>query len=231
VTSWSEAYLDRLVAAFEDARDPDRAPAMSAYMRNQFPFLGLGSQRWRELVRQARQGAGRPTQQDVTDLVLALWERPEREYQYAGAAEVRRHAPGATPAFLPVVERLITTKSWWDTVDVLAVHGAGVLVANEPGTRAEMDRWLASEDLWLRRSALLHQLLWRDRTDAGWLFAACLRLAGERDFFIRKAIGWSLREFSKTDRAAVTSFVEANAGVLSPLSRREALAWMATHPG
>jgi 3-methyladenine DNA glycosylase AlkD len=223
--------MGRLVPAFEAARDPTRAPVMSAYMRNQFPFLGLGSRRWRELARHARDGSGRPGEEDVTAVVLALWEMPEREYQYAGAAEVRREAARASPAFLRVVERLITAKSWWDTVDALAVHGAGPVVANHPGLRPDMDRWLGADDMWLRRSALLHQLLWRDRTDAPWLFAACRRLAGEGDFFIRKAIGWALREYSKTDAGAVRAFVADNGDGLSPLSRREALAWLAKHPG
>ena len=230
MSAWSDAYAARIVPAFESARDPERAAGMGVYLRNQFPCFGIRLPHQRELAQAARDGLGRPTEADIRDLVLALWRRDEREYQHLATIEVRRHAKGFSVAFLPVVERLITTKSWWDTVDALAVHGAGVLVAAHPELRAEMDRWLGSGDLWLRRSALLHQLLWRDRTDADWLFASCLRLAGERDFFIRKAIGWVLREYSKTDGAAVRAFVAEHAGTLSPLSQREALLWLAKHP-
>jgi len=231
VTAWSDTYLGRLVESFESAAEPSRAACAAAYLRDQFTFLGIGSPRQRELVKAVHEGLAPPTEADLTDLVLALWRREEREYQYVGAAEVRRQAKACSASFLPVVERLITTKSWWDTVDALAVHGAGVLVASHPELRADMDRWLASDDLWLRRSALLHQLLRRDRTDADWLFASCLRLAGERDFFVRKAIGWALREYSKTSAGAVHSFVAENADLLSPLSRREALLWLSRHPG
>jgi 3-methyladenine DNA glycosylase AlkD len=231
VTAWSEAYLDRLVASFELAADPARATAMSAYMRNQFVFAGIGSPEQKQLARAARAGLGPPSEDDLAELVLALWDRDDREYQQVGTAEVRRNVKRCSAGFIGEIERLITTRSWWDTVDALAVHGAGALVAVHQPLRSEMDRWLVSDDLWLRRAALLHQLLWRDRTDAGWLFDACLRLATERDFFIRKAIGWVLREYSKTDGAAVRSFVATNAEVLAPLSRREALAWLAKHPG
>jgi 3-methyladenine DNA glycosylase AlkD len=231
VTAWSERYLDRLGAALVPAADPVRAASAAAYMRNQFPFLGIGSSRLRELTRSVRQDLPRPAEDDLADLVEALWSPDEREYQYVGMAEVRRNAKACSPGLLPVVERAITAKSWWDTVDALAVHGAGALVASHPSLRSDMDRWLTSDDLWLRRAALLHQLQWRDRTDASWLFAACLMLAAERDFFIRKAIGWVLREYSKSDADAVRAFVATNTDVLSPLSRREALAWLAKRPG
>jgi 3-methyladenine DNA glycosylase AlkD len=204
---------------------------MAAYMRHQFVFAGIGASEQKRLAGLAREGLGRPGEDELAALVVALWDREPREYQLIGTTEVRRNVRHCSPLFLAVVEQLIVTKSWWDTVDALAVHGAGALVASHPALRPQMDRWLASDELWLRRAALLHQLLWRDRTDADWLFDACRQRAGERDFFIRKAIGWALREYSKTDGAAVRSFVEADAEALSPLSRREALAWLVKHRG
>jgi 3-methyladenine DNA glycosylase AlkD len=89
-----------------------------------------------------------------------------------------------------------------------------------------MDSWLASGDVWLARSALLHMNRWKADTDAEWLFAACLARAGDRDFFTRKAIGWALREYSKVDERAVVAFVDDHAAELSGLSRREALMWL-----
>ncbi|MGH9247435.1 MAG: DNA alkylation repair protein [Acidimicrobiales bacterium] len=223
MTRWAEDYVAALVAGFEANADPFTAAPMQRYLRDQFPCLGITSPRRRELARDVRSGLARPTEADLVNLVRALWRLTAREYQYVGSDEIRRHAKRLSPAFVAVVEELVTTKSWWDTVDALAVHGAGALVAAHPERRADMDRWLDSDDLWLRRSALLHQLLWRGRTDGDWLFAACRRRADDPDFFIRKAIGWALREYSKTDADAVGRFVAEHDGVLSPLSRREAL--------
>ncbi|HEX5947738.1 MAG TPA: DNA alkylation repair protein, partial [Acidimicrobiales bacterium] len=107
-----------------------------------------------------------------------------------------------------------------------ATRAVGDLVRHHPALRARMDAWLVGTDMWLVRSALLHMNRWRAATDADWLFAACLTRADHPDFFVRKAIGWALREYSKTDAAAVVAFVAANAGTLSGLSRREALVWL-----
>ncbi len=118
--------------------------------------------------------------------------------------------------FLPVARRLVTTVSWWDTVDHLAAHVVGGLVAADPALAAEMDAWIDDEDLWVARTALLHQLRFKGATDADRLFDHCLRRAGHPDFFVRKAIGWSLREYAKTAPAEVRAFVAAYGSRLSP---------------
>ena len=100
------------------------------------------------------------------------------------------------PEQLPEVESIIMTNSWWDTVDALAVNVAGVILKRHPGDiRAWNNRWMDSNDLWLNRTALLFQLKWKQDIDKAMLFANIDQLAGHQDFFIRKAIGWSLREF------------------------------------
>jgi 3-methyladenine DNA glycosylase AlkD len=108
-------------------------------------------------------------------------------------------------------------------VDALAARVIGPIVARHPAAVSTMDAWLADDDMWLARTAILYQLTYAERTDADRLFRYCLARAGHRDFFIRKAIGWALRQYAKTDPAAVRSFVTAHASQLSPLSRREAL--------
>lgn len=116
----------------------------------------------------------------------------------------------------------MTAKSWWDTVDELATHVAGPLVAAHPELRSVMDRWVTSESIWLARVAILHQERWKERTDADLLFTYCLRRAGEREFFIRKAIGWALRSYARTAPEAVAGFLAAHGDELSGLSPREA---------
>jgi 3-methyladenine DNA glycosylase AlkD len=221
--------VTRLEEELERRADPARAGPMAAYMRDQFAFLGVPApaqkQAWRDAV------AGLPRELPeaaVTAAATALWERAEREHQYVGCLLVNRHAAraAATFGFLGVVERLIVTKPWWDTVDSLATRAVGSVVRRHPVLRADMDRWLDGDDLWLIRSAILHMNRWKADADRDWLFAACLRRADHRDFFVRKAIGWALREQTKIDAPAVVAFVDAHADVLSGLSRREALMWL-----
>ena len=220
-----DQFIPRLPEFFEQHRDPVRAAAMSAYMRNQFPFMGIPSPKQKELTRRALSGLAKPTRAELTEVSRVLWGMDEREYQYAAVMLLVSNVRVCDTNFMPHVRGLITTKSWWDTVDALAARVVGPLVAGFPELRAEMDAWVGSENLWLTRTAILHQLGFKSRTDAGRLFSYCLRRRGDKDFFIRKAIGWALREYSKTDGTAVRAFVGANPE-LSPLSQREALLWL-----
>jgi 3-methyladenine DNA glycosylase AlkD len=198
---------------------------MSAYLRHQFPCLGINHPRLDALL----QRLPAPEPEVKIDYALACWELPEREYHYAALRRLRSGAGHLSPHRLPDLERLIVTKSWWDTVDELATSVVGALVLAHPELVAEMDRWLESENIWLARTAILHQERWKARTDAGRLFAYCLRRAGDREFFIRKAIGWSLRSYAATDPAAVARFVQDHESVLSGLSKREALRGVHRH--
>jgi 3-methyladenine DNA glycosylase AlkD len=216
-----EEFMARLTAAFEAARDPDRAAGMQSYMREQFPFLGLPAPAQRTLVRQALAGLPAPAGADLRAVALACWALPQREYQYAACLVLRRYVGRCPAAFLPTVRGLVTTKSWWDTVDTLAAHTVGPLVMAHPQLRDDMDAWARDDNLWVVRTAILHQLRYREATDERRLFAYCEAQAGHRDFFIRKAIGWALREYAKTDPSAVRDFVAGTP--LSGLSVREAL--------
>ena len=224
--STSLSVVERLQAAFEPARDPARAVAMSAYMRDLFPFLGIPTPAREALQRNALAGLPKLSGQELTETALALWELREREYQYAALGLLARGAKTLTPEFLPVARQMVQTKSWWDTVDSLASHVVGGMVLRHPDLRAEMDRWIEDDDFWVARVALLHQLRHKSATDAGRLFAYCERRSADTEFFIRKAIGWALREYSKTDADAVRGFVARNETTLSGLSRREALLWL-----
>ncbi len=224
---------DRLAAALAERAEPTRSAPMARYMRDLFPFLGVmapaQADAWRAATADLPRRLPEPA---VVEAAEALWARREREHQYLACRLVNRHAgtparaPDASVGFVDTVEHLLTTKPWWDTVDALAIRAVGDLVRVHPKLRVRMDAWLAGDDLWLTRSALLHMNRWRDATDADWLFAACLARADHRDFFIRKAIGWALREYSKVDEAAVIGFVADHESELSGLSRREALMWL-----
>jgi 3-methyladenine DNA glycosylase AlkD len=211
------AWVRTVRAALQPLADPARAAGMAAYMKERFPFLGVQTP--------DRRAALKPLMRDFRgDPVAAaqiLWQEPEREFQYVACDLLRTQAEELSPAQLPALEALVTAKSWWDTVDGLA-QTMGLLVLRERKLIARMDQLIRDENLWLRRVALLHQLGWKSETDQERLFRYCLLCAPEREFFIRKAIGWALRQYARTAPDTVRAFLLAHQGVLSALTIREA---------
>jgi 3-methyladenine DNA glycosylase AlkD len=221
MTVLADDVVSRLRDAFESAADPERAAGAAAYMRDQFPFLGIPTPERRRVARSALRDLPAPDEGELAAVARALWAQPEREFQHTGCDYLRRHIGVATAPFIDVVEETITTKPWWDTVDVIAAHTAGPLVRSYPELVAVMDRWIVSDRMWLARTALLHQLAYKEATDAARLFRYCGQRAGDREFFLRKAIGWALRTYAAVDPDAVDRFV-ASTPELSALSVREA---------
>ncbi|NGO45485.1 DNA alkylation repair protein [Streptomyces ureilyticus] len=219
----ADTLLERLTSTYAAEADPERAESLRAYMKDIAPFLGLTTPDRRALSRTVLAGTPRPDEADCTAVALRCWRLPQREYHYFAVDYLRRHVTRLSSGFLPVARHLVSTVPWWDTVDLLACHVVGGLVTADPKLRADMDAWIEDDDLWVARTALLHQLRYKDATDTERLFAYCARQSGHPDFFIRKAIGWCLREYAKTDPAAVRAFVAREKGRLSPLSVREAL--------
>ncbi|MFJ2744625.1 DNA alkylation repair protein [Streptomyces sp. NPDC087440] len=219
----ADTVLARLITVYPASADPIRAEKTAAYMQHVAPFFGIPTPERRALSRTVLAGTPLPAEADCTAIALRCWALPEREYHYFAVDYLRKHAGRLSSGFLPTARHLITTTSWWDTVDLLAAHVVGALVAADPRLKRVMDDWIGDDDLWVARTALLHQLRHKDATDTGRLFAYCERQAAHPDFFLRKAIGWCLREYAKTDPAAVRTFVDAHRDTLSPLSVREAL--------
>jgi 3-methyladenine DNA glycosylase AlkD len=219
----ADTVIARVTDVYAAAADPGRAAAMRAYMKDVAPFLGIPTPARRALTRTALAGTPRPDEADCAAIALRCWELPEREYHYFAVDHLRRHVARCSSDFLPVARHLVTTVPWWDTVDLLAAHVVGPLVTADPALAAVMDTWITDDDLWLVRTALLHQLRHKQRTDTERLFAYCLLQSGHPDFFVRKAIGWCLREYAKTDPEAVRGFLARERGRFSPLTVREAL--------
>jgi 3-methyladenine DNA glycosylase AlkD len=218
----ADELLDRLIRTFEAARDPERAVHAAAYMRDQFAFLGFSTPTQRALARTVVAGLPKPAEAQLAAVALACWDLDEREYQYFACDYLRTHDKIPGPEFLATARTLITTKSWWDTVDPLATRFVGDLVRRHPALTEQMDAWSTDENMWLIRTAILHQLHWGAATDEERLFGYCTRQAGHPDFFVRKAIGWALRHYARTDPHAVRDYLAKNRTILSPLSVREA---------
>ncbi|MBK7167446.1 MAG: DNA alkylation repair protein [Candidatus Microthrix sp.] len=160
---------------------------------------------------------------ELIAFAAACWEEPEREFAYVACDVLRTQAPRLEPRHLDAVRSLLTARSWWDTIDPLATRTVGTMVRTNPELVGTMDRWVHSDDFWLARTAILHQLLFGEATDAQRLLSYCEARAGDDEFFIRKAIGWALRQYARVDPAAVRTFVVAHDGELSGLTKREAL--------
>ena len=214
VAAWS--------AALTPAADPSRAVPMAAYLHDRFPFLGIGAQDRRALQRAAVADLPTPDRAAVLAAAEGAWDEDPRELQYAACDLLRRHVGLLEPADLHRLRALVTTKSWWDTVDPLAVHVVGRLVHAHRDLADELDRWAATGDEWQVRTALLHQLTWRDDTDVDRLLRRCRDHAADDRFFVRKAIGWALRQHARTDPDVVRRFLADHGDELSGLSRREA---------
>ena len=198
---------------------------MRTYMRDQFPFLGVTAPQRTAVLRDYLAAYGPPPPDDLEALTRALWAMPEREFQYTAVDLLKRQKKQLTPDHLPALQHAILSKSWWDTIDTLAAHPVAAVFARYPEARAAtVAVWRADPGIWLRRTTLLFQLLYKDKTDAALLFSLIEDNLNDGEFFIQKAIGWALRQYSKTDQTAVTDFVAATP--LSPLAEREGLKWL-----
>ena len=194
-------------------------------MKNRFPYLGIKTPKRKELLKDFYEENSLPEMQELKQITLDLWELPEREFQYVAIGLLRKFTKKWDENFIELFEQLIITKSWWDTVDGLASWMVGEHFKRFPYIRNKyIDRWMKSGNMWLQRTCLLFQLSYKAKTDDMLMGSVIMALNGSDEFFINKAIGWILREYSKTDAHAVINFVKNNE--LAPLSNREALKWL-----
>ncbi len=216
------ADLSELRGQLSEVSDPSQAPEMARYMKDQFAYLGVKTPDRRRTTKPIIAAAKTATGREVIDFADACWREPEREFQYVGVDALRAAAAQLDEGDLASIRRLISTKSWWDTVDALAAWVVGPMVSAHPELAADMDGWIDDDDMWIARSAILHQLGYKESTDAGRLFAYADKRAADTEFFIRKALGWALRQYARTDPDAVRAYVDANRERLSGLTIREA---------
>lgn len=195
---------------------------MEAYMKNKFLFWGVKSPERKKVVRSIWPLVKKLNLDDAMKLVFILWDQPEREAQYIAMDFLHRFLKKLDFDFLPHIEKLILKKSWWDTVDFLSARVIGhLLLNNEVITEKKAEEWIESGNLWLMRTSLLFQMFYKDKTDFELMKNIIRRLKNEQNFFIKKGIGWILRQYSKTNREAVAQFLKETSG-LSNLSIREA---------
>jgi 3-methyladenine DNA glycosylase AlkD len=216
-------FIEQLTAEFEVHRNAKNALPMQAYMKHLFPFLGIKSPLRKTLIRTVVNQNKEEVKPNTTAIARALYQKQEREYHYAAmdsyARFKKRHYQPSDIAF---IEHLLTTHTHWDTVDFIAKHILGQFLLEYPDLRNEtIQRFSESDNMWLNRSAILFQLGYKSKTDFELLKTLCMAHKDSNEFFIRKAIGWALREYAKVNMPAVEHFV--NNTDLKPLSKKEAL--------
>ncbi len=210
--------------ALEGLAEPHKAGPMAAYMKTEMPFWGVSAPARRKLASALRKRFPSTDDAEHALQIRALWALQHREEKYLAIDLARRPAKRIGAQHMALYEQLIREGQWWDLVDAVATDLVGGALRKAPEeVWPTMDAWIDDEDLWIRRTAILCQNKHRAATDEARLFRYCLRRAPERDFFIRKAIGWALREYAKTAPGAVLAFCQKHGDRLSGLSRREAM--------
>jgi len=216
------AIVTSIIEDLAALKDEEQAAAMSAYMRGLFPFLGVPSPMRKQVVRRYNKAAKSLDRSELRSELDALWDQNEREYQYAAIDLYIARKSEMQKEDEDLITHMIKTKQWWDTVDLLATHLVGELWKNYPDIKNERSQeWLSSEDIWLNRTCLLYQLKYKDSVDTDYLTYAISKVKHKDEFFIQKAIGWALRQYSKVDATYVLDLLDDME--ITGLARREAL--------
>lgn len=217
------SYIKALVKCYEGHANASAAYDAKAYMREQFDYFGITTPKRRGITKEFLQKHGQPPG-DIASFVKALWKMPQRELQYFAMEILEGRTKSMDENEISLFEYMITHRSWWDSIDFIAPKLLGPFLKTHKHLVAyKTNEWIRSGNIWLMRSALLFQVKYKKDTDEELLFSLIRSCAHEKEFFIRKAIGWTLREHSKTFPASVKKFVKANSKILSPLSKKEAL--------
>ena len=218
----TESYLAELTRCFNDRADPITAIGQKAYMRNQFDFLGIKAPERRLIQKPFFEKATRPPKEKLQSLLHLLWQKEYREFQYFGQELMSRYKNQFQKGDIECLVFMISRKSWWDTVDFTATRLVGHYFKKYPAERyAQTELWLDSDSIWLRRTAILFQLHYKDETDEALLEKVVVSQLHSEEFFINKAIGWALRQYSATNPEWVRGLVGKHP--FSALSTREAL--------
>ena len=215
--------LEQIKEAFIAQYNVENASAMQAYMKDKFEYIGIKSPERNEIQSEFYEKIKFLTDKKKIHLCEQLWELSPREFQYFAIDILKKYFKKPAADLLETIHYFITTKSWWDTVDSIASNTLGSLIQHNSSLITEMDKWIEDDDFWVRRSALIFQLKYKDTIDEQRLFSYCEKCMHEKEFFIRKAIGWALRQHSRTNSKGVIAFVKKNEQSLSNLSKKEAL--------
>ena len=210
--------VEDIFQGLKEVANPEDAIHMEAYMKDQFEFLGVKTPVRRKLSKVFFKKNSSPAID--WKFIHQAWENPYREMQYVVLDYLKLKQKFLTSNDLPKIKKLAQTKPWWDTIDFLC-RSVGFICLHYPETKKFVLEWSRDEDFWLRRLALEHQLLQKEETDVQLLEQILVNNLDQTEFFINKAIGWALRDYSKTNPDWVLEFIEKYKDKLSKLSIKE----------
>ena len=215
--------VERARAELAAAADPTKTASMAAYMKTDMPFYGVQNPLRKTILRSLVREFPAESFAAYESNVRALWAEPHRESKYLAIGYARSFVSYISNESMPLYRDLIVDGAWWDFVDEVATQLIGtVLLKNRAMVQPTIRTWIEAEDLWLRRASIICQLKHKEATDTCLLSDACMANIDDKEFFIRKAIGWALREFAKTNADWVRQFVTVHESEMAPLSLREA---------
>lgn len=211
-----------LHAEYEPLADHDKAVEMAAYMKTDMPFWGIQKPDREPIYRELAKKFAPADHDEYSQVILKLWSGKRREDKYAALDYAVRCKKFIDKSMIPLYEDLVRDGAWWDLVDPLATLLIGVaFLSDQKAVKPIVKEWIEDDDMWIRRTAILSMNKHKEKTDEKLLYDFCLRRAHEKEFFIRKAIGWALREYSYKAPDSVIKFLKTNRSKLSPLSYRE----------
>jgi len=217
-----KVYTDYFTVELAQRSQSTYAEKMSAYMKNKFVFYGIQAPTRKEIVSRLWKTEKSRLKALIRPLTKALWDKEEREYQMIALDLLGKSKATLTKDDLPFIEQLIMTKSWWDTVDFLAATIVGaILRENTTLAQTKARTYMANGNMWLQRTSLIFQLKYKNAVDEELLYELILKTLGSKEFFINKASGWALRQYSKHNPESVSAFIDNNRTQLAPLTVRE----------
>lgn len=219
-----QEFVNEITKSLRKQANAKEAEAMKKYLLNQFPFYGLKKPQ-RSLICKPLYAKlkGQIDETWILETAKLLWAKEEREYHTIAIDVFDKHKKLITPKSFKTLEKMATTHSWWDSVDGISSCAIAPMVLKYPEMKKEMQRFSKDKNMWLNRISIIYQILYKEKTDKEFLFKVCERHMHREEFFIRKAIGWALRQYAKTNKKEVYAFVEKNKDKLSGLSYREVL--------
>jgi 3-methyladenine DNA glycosylase AlkD len=215
-------YFELIKSIFSENGNHDIAEKQVKYMKNNFNYYGLQMKTWTILTKDFHQTHGLPEKENLQELIELCFDEEYRELQYFAIQTFEKLQPKLGKEALPMLEYMLTNKSWWDSVDWISKLVGKYFLKNPDDILITSEHWMASNYMWLQRSSIIFQLFYKDKTDFKLLTKYILQVKSSKEFFLKKAAGWALRQYSKTNPTQVIEFVLANSD-LSYLTKKEAL--------